>query len=82
VPSAVKKLPARYHRAALALGTSFFMTLLVSGVATWRALGPAEGMFLTWMSSWVIAWVIAAPTMYFVMPMVRRAVGRFIEDGV
>jgi hypothetical protein len=81
VPAAVKKLSARYHRAALALGTSFFMTFLVSGVATWRALGLSEGMFRTWMSSWVIAWAIAAPTMYVMMPLVRRAVGRFIEDG-
>jgi len=56
------------------------MTFLVSGVATWRALGPVEGMFRTWVSSWMIAWAIAAPTMYLVLPLVRRAVGRFIEE--
>jgi hypothetical protein len=78
---AVKKLPARYHRRALALGTSFFMTFLVSGVATYRVLGWDKKMFTTWMASWVISWAIAAPTMYFVMPLVRRTIDRFIEQS-
>jgi hypothetical protein len=36
-------------------------------------------MFRDWMSSWMISWVIAAPTMYFVMPKVRRTLDRFVE---
>jgi hypothetical protein len=28
----------------------------------------------------MIAWAIAAPTMYFVMPAVRRALSHIIED--
>lgn len=67
-------------RLALPMGTSFFMTFLVSGVATWRALGAGWGMVGTWMSSWAIAWLIAFPTMYFMMPIVRRWLGRIIED--
>ena len=76
----MKKLPARYHQYALALGTSFFMTFLVTGVATYRALGWDKAMVEMWFSSWMIAWVIAAPTMYFAMPLVRRALGRVIEE--
>jgi hypothetical protein len=45
------KLPASLHRFALPLGTSFFMTFLVSGVATWRAIGSGESLLRTWMSS-------------------------------
>jgi hypothetical protein len=76
----VKKLPARYLRIALPLGTSFFMTLLVSGVATYRVLGWDERMFVTWMASWMISWAVAAPTMYFMMPVVRRALAHIIEE--
>ena len=76
----VKKLPARYHRFALPVGTTFFMTFLVTGVATWRVLGWDLAMFEMWFTSWMIAWAIAAPTMFFVMPAVRRALGRLIEE--
>ena len=76
----MKKLPAHCYRFALPLGTSFFMTLLVSGVATYRVLGWDERMFVTWMASWMISWAVAAPTMYFVMPLVRRTLDRFIEQ--
>jgi hypothetical protein len=75
----VKKLPASVYKYALPVGTSFFMTFLVTGVATWRALGWTPQMLRDWMSSWMIAWVIAAPTMYFMMPQVRRVLDRIIE---
>jgi Protein of unknown function (DUF2798) len=79
VPDAVRKLPFSYHRFALSLATSFFMTFLVSGVATYRALGPGHSMFGIWMESWMVSWMIACPTMFFVMPRVRRLLDRFIE---
>ena len=46
-------------RFALPMGTTFFMTFLVSGVATWRAIGPGESLMEKWMTSWLIAWFIA-----------------------
>lgn len=76
----MKKLPAPYMRFALPLGTTFFMTFLVSGVATWRAIGLSLGAFETWMTSWMISWAIAFPAMYFVMPRVRRWLSFFIEE--
>ena len=66
-------------RFALPLGTSFFMTFLVSGVATIRALGLVPGVFGTWMASWMISWAIAFPTMLVMMPRVRRWLGYLIE---
>jgi hypothetical protein len=56
------------------------MTFLVSGVATWRAIGLAPGMFWTWMSSWMIAWAIAFPTMLVMMPRVRGFLSKIIEQ--
>ena len=76
----MKKLPARCHKYALPLGTSFFMTFLVTGVATYRVLGWDKAMIEMWFSSWMIAWAIAAPTMYFAMPRVRRALSKVIEE--
>jgi hypothetical protein len=57
------------------------MTFLVSGVATIRAIGWVEGVIYTWATSWMIAWAIAFPTMLFMMPVVRRALSRFMEEG-
>jgi hypothetical protein len=76
----VKKLPASYLRIALPMGTTFFMTFLVSGFATWRALGVVPGMLQMWMTSWLIAWVIACPTMVVMMPRVRRWLLRYLIE--
>ena len=77
----MKKLPASLHRFALPLGTSFFMTFLVSGVATWRALGAGPGVFRIWMVSWMISWAVAFPTMLIMMPVVRRAFAKIIDEN-
>jgi hypothetical protein len=79
VRPAVKKLPVTYMRFALPLGTSFFMTFLVSGVATIRAIGLVPGVIGTWMVSWIISWAIAFPTMLVMMPRVRRWLSYLIE---
>ena len=67
-------------RFALPLGTSFFMTFLVSGVATIRAIGLVPGVIGTWMVSWMISWAIAFPTMVVMMPRVRRWLSMIIEQ--
>ncbi|WP_428674086.1 DUF2798 domain-containing protein [Reyranella sp.] len=56
------------------------MTFLVSGVATWGALGSVPGVFRAWMASWMIAWAIAFPTMLVMMPVVRRCLSMIIEE--
>ena len=75
----MKKLSNRYRKYALPIGTSFFMTFLVTGVATGRVLGWDQAMFKMWLTSWMIAWAIAAPTMFFMMPVVRRALSHVID---
>jgi hypothetical protein len=76
----VKKLPLACQRFVLPLFTTFPMTFLVSGLATYRAIGFAPDLLPTWMESWMFSWVVACPTMFFVMPFVRRAVNRVVED--
>jgi hypothetical protein len=67
-------------RFALPLGTSFFMTFLVSGVATIRAIGLVPGVIGTWMVSWMISWAIAFPTMVVMMPRVRRWLSMIVDQ--
>lgn len=76
----MKKLPKRLFKYALPLGTTFVMTFLVTGVATYRVLGWDKAMFEMWGTSWMIAWAVACPTMYVVMPAVRRLLTRIIEE--
>jgi Protein of unknown function (DUF2798) len=75
-----KKLPAHLHRYLLPLGTSFFMTFLVSGVASYRALGLVPDFLGIWMSSWMISWAIAFPTMLLAMPVVRGWLRHIVEE--
>ena len=75
----VKKLPAKSLRFAVPLGTSLVMTFLVSGVATFRAIGFGDGVTAKWMSSWMISWAVAFPTMLLMMPVVRRLLLHVIE---
>lgn len=76
----MKKLASRYMRYALPLCLTFIMTFLVSGVATIRALGLVEGMLSKSSESWLFSWCIAFPTMFFLLPVVRRLLGHVIED--
>jgi hypothetical protein len=79
VPAIVKKLPHQTLRFAVPLGTSLVMTFLVSGVATYRAIGFGDAAIAKWMTSWMIAWAVAFPTMLIMMPVVRRLLLRVIE---
>jgi hypothetical protein len=75
-----EETPSSRDAVCPAVGTSFFMTFLVSGVATWRAIGLVPGLLWTWMTSWMIAWAIAFPTMVVMMPRVRGFLARIIEQ--
>ena len=55
------------------------MTLVVSGISTFRALGLADGVFGGWMAAWILSWIIAFPTMLVSLPLVRRIVGALVE---
>ncbi len=58
---------------------SGFMTLVVSGVSTWRVLGLAEWVFGLWMSAWLASWIVAFPVILLAAPVTRRLVGRLVS---
>ena len=53
---------------------SAFMSLLVSGIATARALGMTDGFFWSWAGAWLSSWVVAFPIVLVAAPAVRRIV--------
>jgi hypothetical protein len=72
-------VPPALAPALFALLLSGTMSFLVSGVATWRAVGlPADFMTL-WLGSWVWAWLVAFPTALVVAPLVRRIVALVVR---
>jgi Protein of unknown function (DUF2798) len=75
----MKRLPAKYNLVAIPLVLSTLMSFIISGVSTWRALGMVEGFVGKWMHAWGFSWVVAFPTVLFLLPVVRKIVGSFVE---
>jgi hypothetical protein len=59
---------------------SGLMSLLVSGIATFRAAGLSPDFPSLWMGGWLLAWVIAFPTVLIVAPVAHRVV-RFLTSA-
>lgn len=59
---------------------SGLMSLLVSGIATLRALGVVPDFVGTWMQGWLTAWAIAFPIVLVVAPLTRKLVQRLIAQ--
>lgn len=74
-------IPARFAPYVIALFVSAGMSFLVSGLATYRAIGLAEGFLGIWMSSWIFAWCVAFPTLVLLRPIVTRVVMNFVRQG-
>ncbi len=55
------------------------MSLLVSGIATFRATGLAANFAGLWTSAWLTAWLIAFPVVLVVAPLARQAVQLLVE---
>ncbi|RQO80007.1 DUF2798 domain-containing protein [Acidovorax sp. FJL06] len=67
-------IPARYGPVLFSLILSGAMSLLVSGIATYRTLPPHQGFAGPWMSAWLSGWLLAFPAVMLVAPLARRAV--------
>ena len=69
-------IPARFAPALFGLVLSGLMSLLVSGIATLRAVGLVDGVLALWMTNWLSSWVVAFPAVLVVAPLARRLVAR------
>jgi hypothetical protein len=72
-------IPARFAPALFGFILSGLMSLLVSGLSTYRSIGPVAGFLGLWMLSWLTAWAVAFPVVLLVAPMARRAVEALVQ---
>ncbi len=68
-------IPSRYAHVAFGFVLSALMSLLVSGIATFRNTGLVDGFLGLWVGAWLPSWLIAFPVVLFVAPVARRIVG-------
>ncbi len=74
-------IPARFAPILFGLILSGLMSLIVSGIATFRAAGLSEGFVGLWLGAWLASWIVAFPTVLVVAPFTRRLVGRITAAG-
>jgi uncharacterized protein DUF2798 len=67
-------IPRKYGPQLFSLLLSGLMSMLVSGIATFRAIGPTSYFVSMWASSWLAAWLFAFPAVLLVTPVARKAV--------
>jgi Protein of unknown function (DUF2798) len=73
--------PARFAPVLFGFILSGLMSCMVSGIATLRAVGLADGFGVQWMTSWVVSWGIAFPVVLVVAPITRKIVARLIRPA-
>lgn len=60
---------------------SGLMSLLVSGISTYRAVGLDAGFVGLWTSAWLTAWLVAFPVVLVVAPLARRTVNALVRQS-
>lgn len=73
-------LPKQYAPALFGLILSGLMSLLVSGISTYRAVGFGESYAVLWVSAWLTAWLVAFPVVLIVAPLTRRTVALLVDS--
>lgn len=74
-------IPARFAPILFGLFLSGMMSLIVSGLSTFRAIGFGGVFPGVWMGNWAVSWATAFPIVLVVAPITRRLVGRLVTRG-
>ncbi|CUK08100.1 hypothetical protein RUE5091_03032 [Ruegeria denitrificans] len=72
-------IPARYSRALFSLIMSGLMSCMVTGIATFKAIGLSPTAIGDWMASWIFSWPIAFTVILVFGPAVQRLVNRLVR---
>jgi len=73
-------LPKSCAPALFGLILSGLMSLLVSGISTYRAVGFSDSYAAVWTSAWLTAWLVAFPVVLVVAPLARRTVAMLVDN--
>lgn len=74
-------IPEKYGPVLFGAILSGLMSLLVSGISTFRAIDPANSFLPLWLSAWLTAWLIVFPVVVLVAPLARKVVQRLIAKN-
>ncbi|MBP2604756.1 DUF2798 domain-containing protein [Acinetobacter calcoaceticus] len=53
---------------------SAMMSLIISGITTFKAVGPVQNFFSLWLSAWGIGWIFAFPSVLICTPVAQKLV--------
>jgi hypothetical protein len=67
-------IPKKYGPQLFSLILSGLMSLLVSGISTFHAIGLVTNFANLWSSAWLTAWLFAFPAVLLVTPLARKTV--------
>lgn len=71
-------VPIKYGPMLFSLILSGLMSLLESGISTYRAVGLVPGFLGLWSGAWLTAWIFAFPAVMLAAPLAQKAVRHFI----
>ena len=74
-------IPARFAPLTFSFFLSGMMSFIITGVATFRAIGPSPDIFHLWITAWPISWMIAFPAVTIVAPVARRLSAMVTRKG-
>lgn len=74
-------IPARFAPIVFGFILSGLMSLIVSGISTFRALDPAGAFAPAWGAAWLVSWAVAFPVVLVVAPVTRRIVSKLVRAG-
>jgi len=74
-------IPARFAPMLFGFILSGLMSLMVSGLSTFRAVGLIDGFALLWLGNWAVSWAMAFPAVLVVAPITRRIVSALTRAG-
>jgi hypothetical protein len=74
------KIPKKYELGVFAFLMSILMSGIMSFFVTLLNIGIREDVFIRWISAWGASFFIAFPIAFFVTPVVRKLVHKFVEQ--
>lgn len=72
-------IPRKFAPVLFGLILSGLMSLLVSGISTFRATGLIPEFAGLWTGAWLTAWLFAFPVVLFAAPLARGLVERLVR---
>jgi hypothetical protein len=74
-------IPARYGPMLFSFILSGVMSLLVSGISTFRAVPVDQDFVGLWVGAWLTGWLFAFPAVMLAAPLARKAVAWLTAQG-